>query len=287
MPKVKKKRAPARKTKKKAQKTGLPGTVAALVSRYSTAAAAGVTVVAVLAAVLLWSGGYVGLLGERVSRFTDGVTVAAGFEINRITARGFEHVSEEELLAALGPVMGASIAHFDPYAAQARVEELGWVRSAAVSRLWPNTIHVSVREREPAAVWQLSGALHLIDQSGAVIRQIDAFEYSNLPLIVGAGAPGSASGMLKALRSEPALWGAASALIRVGDRRWNVRLNSGADVKFPEDGYEDAVHDLARLHAAYGLLDQKLEYIDLRDPNHLVYREIGAGEVAPAIERTR
>lgn len=287
MPAVKKKKRATARKKKAAPETGALAALTGFFSRYTAAAAAGVTVVAVLAAAILWSGGYVGLLGERVSRMTGDATVAAGFKIERITALGLDQTSENDVLGAVGPVIGASIAHFDPFAAQARVEELGWVRSAAVSRLWPNTIHVSVREREPAAVWQLSGALHLIDQSGAVIREIDAFEYSNLPLIVGAGAPGSASGMLKALRSEPSLWGAASALIRVGDRRWNVRLKSGADVKFPETGYESAVRDLARLHAAYGLLDQKLEYIDLRDPNHLVYREIGAGEAAPAINRTR
>lgn len=283
MPKVKKK--PAKKTTRKTSRKKKQSSGAAFLDsfqlifgRFATAAAAGVTMVALIGAVILWSGGYFGLLGERMNRLAGSGAAAVGFEVHRITVRGADETSEEDLLSAVGPVVGSSLLHFDAHAARARVEELGWVRSAAVSRLLPNTIHVSVREREPAAVWQLSGALHLIDQNGAVIREIGAYEYSNLPLIVGAGAPGAASDILKALRAEPALWGAASALIRVGDRRWNLRLKSGADVKFPEEGVVRAVGDLAKLQDAYGLLDRSLEYIDLRDANRLVYRETNTEE---------
>ncbi|MHA7871021.1 MAG: cell division protein FtsQ/DivIB [Hyphococcus sp.] len=280
MPKVKKK-TPGKKKAATRRSSGASGVVAFMqdrLGRFATIAAAGVTSVALIGAIILWTGGYVGLLGERINRLAGGAAAASGFEVRRVTVRGLEQTAEDELLSAIGPVVGASLLHFDPHAARARVEQLGWVRAAAVSRLLPNTIHVSVREREPAAVWQLSGALHLIDQNGAVIREIGAYEYSNLPLIVGAGAPEAASDILTALRGEAALWGAASALIRVGDRRWNLRLTSGADVKFPEYGVERAVSDLAKLQAAYGILDRPLEYIDLRNPDRLVYREKDAPE---------
>lgn len=278
MPKVKKKTTKKKSRASKNTSEGLFAQFQSIFGRFATAAAAGVTAVALLGVGVLWTGGYVGLLGERVNRVVGAGAAASGFDVRRITVMGSGQTSNEELLTAIGPVIGTSLLHFDPYSARARVEEIGWVRSAAVSRLLPNTIHVSVREREPAAVWQLSGKLHLIDQTGAVIREIGAYEYSNLPLIVGAGAPASASDILTALRGESALWGAASALIRVGDRRWNLRLKSGADVKFPEEDVERAVGDLGKLQTAYGILDRDLEYIDLRDPNRLVYREKNEAE---------
>jgi cell division protein FtsQ len=272
MPKVKKKsrRKSSRRTK---SSNGFLTSLKGAFSRYAVAGVAGLTVVLAVGGLLLWSGGYVGLAGEQAGRIAKDAAVSAGLDIRRVTAVGYDKTTEDDLMLAIGPVVGASIAHFDIYAARARVEGLGWVRSAAVTRLWPNTIHVSIHEREPAAVWQLSGALHLIDQTGAVIREIDAFEYSNLPLIVGAGAPDAVSDVLRALRSESALWGEAAALVRVGDRRWNLRLKSGADIKFPEQDVEAAVRTLARLQTAYGLLDRPLEYVDLRDPSRLVYRE--------------
>ncbi len=278
MPAVKKKSAKSKKRNTRKDNGGLLATLQELFSRFSTAAIAGVTLVLISGVGILWAGGYFGLLGEQVNRVASSSAAASGFDVRQITIMGADKTSEDELITAMGPIVGSSLLHFDAYAARARIEEIGWVRSAAVSRLLPNTVHISVREREPAAVWQLSGKLHLIDQDGAVIREIGAYEYSNLPLIVGAGAPGSASDILKALRRESALWGAASALIRVGDRRWNLRLKSGADVKFPEYGVERAVQDLGKLQAAYGILDRTLEYIDLRDPARLVYREKGSEE---------
>lgn len=278
MPKIKRKTATKRR-RKSTRSQGFFSRIGETVSRYAIASVAGLTVIVAIGAAMLVSGGYVGLAGERAGAAVQNATVAVGLDIRRITAIGFDKTTDADVVSAVGPVVGASIAHFDIHAARARVENLGWVRSAAVTRLWPNTIHVSIREREPAAVWQLSGNLHLIDPSGAMIDQVDVYEYSNLPLIVGAGAPESVADVLKALRSDPELWGEAAALVRVGERRWNLRLKSGADVKLPEDDVDGAVKTLARLQAAYGLLDRPLEYVDLRDPARLVYREVdGSGD---------
>ncbi|MEM8934786.1 MAG: cell division protein FtsQ/DivIB [Pseudomonadota bacterium] len=281
MPKVKKKKTAtkARKTNKKTPSARPPFSALQIVAgRTAVAVGAGVTVAAVIGAAALWSAGYFGLIGERVDRMMRASVIGVGFQTDRITAKGLNHTSREEILAAVGPVIGASLLHLDPHAARARVEEIGWVRVAAVSRLWPDTVHVSIREREPAAVWQMSGALHLIDVNGAVIREVDVYEYSNLPLIVGAGAPESAAGILTALRRESDLWGRAAALIRVGDRRWNMRLRNGGDVKFPEHSFSRAVRDLASLHAAYGLLDREIAYVDLRDEERLVFKEVDGDE---------
>jgi len=272
VPKVKKK-APAKPRRKSRKKpAGFFDRVTAVWNNMSRAALAGSVLIAVVALGFLWAGGYIGLMGEKLSRVAGVGAVNAGFEIKRITARGVDHASEQDILAAVGPVIGASILHFDADRARASVEQLGWVRSAAVSKLLPDTVHVSVREREPAAVWQLSGDLHLIDDTGAVIRQVDAYEYADLPLIVGAGAPGAASEMLKALQAQPELWRRASALIRVSDRRWNLKMKSGVDVKLPETGAAASVAYLARLQAETGLLDEPLEYVDLRNPENFVYR---------------
>ena len=183
---------------------------------------------------------------------------------------GRQQTAFSEVRDAVGPVIGSSIGHFDLDAAKARVEALGWVRSAAVSRLWPNTVHVSIRERTPAAVWQLSGALHLIDNEGAVIRQVNAYEYASLPLIVGAGAPEATADILQALEAHPELRERTAALVRVGERRWNMRLRNKVDVKLPEHGFDDALDYLAILQGAHGILDQNNEYIDLRNPDVVI-----------------
>jgi len=156
------------------------------------------------------------------------------------------------------------------------------VRSAAVTRLLPGGVHISVRERDPAAVWQLSRAMHLIDDEGAIIREVNAYEYAYLPLIVGVGAPEAASQILHALGAYEEIEAMTAALIRVGERRWNMRLRNGLDIKLPEKDFEAALNALSVLQAAHGTLDQPLEFIDLRDTERMIIRK--RGEIPPAGE---
>mgnify|MGYP002777425110 FL=1 len=248
---------------------------AAVFENYTIAGVAGSAVILSLIAVVMWAGGYFSILGRAADRATATATAAAGLEVKRVLLRGAHQTAHDEILETLGPVVGAPIVQISLKEARLRLESLGWVRSAAVSRLMPDTIVVAIREREPAAVWQVDGDLHLIDSTGALIRSVGAFEYSNLPLIVGSGAAESAAGLLQALRSHEELNKRTYALIRVGDRRWNLRLRNNVEIKLPEDDFEKAVADIALMHAAQSTLDQPLEYIDLRDPERLIIRRRG------------
>ncbi|MEX0645161.1 MAG: cell division protein FtsQ/DivIB [Parvularculaceae bacterium] len=265
-----------KKKRKSAKKPPpLANRLAAIAQRYALAGVAGGGVILAGAGAVFWAGGYVGVVAESARNALGAGAVASGFAIEKVTLMGRHQTALDDVDTALGPLVGTSILNFDADAARARIEALGWVKAAAVSRLLPDTIHVSIREREPSAVWQMSGALHLIDVDGAVIREIGAYEYSSLPLIVGAGAPKAAADILAALEAHPQLKEMTSALIRVGERRWNMRLRNGLDVKLPDAAFAEALDALAVLHAAHGTLDQPIEYIDLRDPERLVIRKRG------------
>jgi cell division protein FtsQ len=272
--------------KKKAKKKApLFARAAAIFEKYTIAGVAGSAVILSLILVVLWAGGYFGMMARAADRAVGGATASAGLEVRRVLLRGAHQTAHEEILAALGPIVGAPMVQVSLKDARASVESLGWVRAAAVTRLMPDTIVVSIREREPAAVWQVEGDLHLIDASGAIIRSVGAYEYSNLPLIVGSGAADASAPLLSALRRHEELVKRTYALVRVGDRRWNLRLRNNMEIKLPETGFEKAVDDIALMHAAHATLDQPLEYIDLRDPERTVMRRRGetGDERAPVL----
>jgi len=273
MPSVKKK-ASAKKKKSVRRDPGFFERLYDSFREYSLAGVAGAIVIVLGIGAVLWAGGYVGMAAERIDRSISASMVAAGLDVRRVTLMGRRDATLDDVETAIGPISGKSILHFDLAAARSRVENLGWVRAASVTRLWPNTVHVSIRERTPAAVWQLSGALHLIDNNGAIIRDVGAYEYSALPLIVGAGAPEAIAGILKALETQPELRKRTLALIRVGERRWNMRLHNKLDIKLPETGLEDALEALSIMHAAQQTLDQEIEYIDLRDSERVIVRPL-------------
>ena len=273
MPQVKSGAAKKPAGKRRASKAAEAGPIArakAFFEVYGAASAAGVAVILLVAAAVSWAGGYVGQAAEEANRAAARRLAEAGLRVDRVTLRGAHQIATDEIRAAVGPLVGASILHVSPNDIRERVEALGWVRVASVSRLLPDTIHVSIRERTPAAVWQIDGELRLIDAEGATIREVGAYEYSNLPFIVGAGAPDAASGILAALEADPDLQYKTYALQRVGERRWNMRFRNGVEARLPETGVAEAVRTLSVLQAAHGLLDQPLKYIDLRDPDRMV-----------------
>jgi len=257
---------------------------AQILQRVGLAGGVGIGLVLMIGFVMLWASGVFGRLGEEIANDTRtriaNMAIGAGFEVRQVRIIGRDRTSFADITNALGPVNGTSILHFNPDSARARIEELGWVRSAAVSRLWPNDINISIRERQPAALWQVNGAFRLVDQVGAVIREAGSFEYPGLPYIVGAGAPEVASEILQVLDEVNIFDTRIAAIMRVSNRRWTLRLNSqqGAtmDIKLPEVEFQDALRDLAVLHEAVSVLDRDFEYIDLRDPERAFFLCRGA-----------
>jgi cell division protein FtsQ len=53
---------------------------------------------------------------------------------------------------------------------QARVQALADVRSAEVTRTWPDTVTITVEERTPVAVVEIGGQLRGLDVEGVVFR---------------------------------------------------------------------------------------------------------------------
>jgi cell division protein FtsQ len=101
-------------------------------------------------------------------------------------------------------------------------------------------------------------------------RNIDAF--GSLIVLVGEDAPKLAPQLFAMLASEPALYSHVAAAVRVGGRRWNLKLNSGIDVALPEDDPDAAWHRLAALDRSESLLERNLLAVDLRLPDRLVVR---------------
>lgn len=199
-------------------------------------------------------------------------TGALGLRVREVEIDGRHNAPEPQLRAAIGisrgmPILGVSVA-----AAQSRIEQLSWVASATVERRLPEQIVVQIEERTPFAIWQNQGAFALIDRSGRVITNQDLARFGKLPLIVGSGAPAAAAPLLDALADRRELEAHVLALVRIGERRWNLQLDTGTEVMLPEGAAVAAINRLVELEQTHGLLERPLAVIDMRLPDRLVVR---------------
>jgi cell division protein FtsQ len=213
-------------------------------------------------------GGWLANARERLGN----ATAVAGLRVSDIVIEGRANTPEPLLRAALGVSRGDAILGFSLSDARARIETLTWVEHATVERRLPGTIVVKLDERRPFAIWQYQGKFALIDRDGQLVTDQDVSQFRHLPLVAGAGAPAAATLLLDALTARPGLQSRVIAAVRVGGRRWNLRLNTGADVLLPE-GHEIAALDrLQQLQQDHLLLDRPLIDVDLRLPDRLVIR---------------
>lgn len=216
-------------------------------------------------------------LQERIG----GLTAFAGLRVQHIEFEGRQNTPEPLLRAALGVTRGEPILGFSLDAARKRIETLSWVKQATVERQLPDTIVVNVEERRPFAVWQNNSKFVLIDRAGNVVAHQDVANFRNLPLVVGPGAPEAAAPLIDALTARPALQKFVIAAVRVGGRRWNLLMSSGANVMLPEGHEVVALDRLMQLQQGHDLLDRPLVAIDLRLPDRLVLRPKPGDAVVP------
>ena len=195
-----------------------------------------------------------------------------GFSVANVSVVGRERENPQAILAALGVKRGTPILGVDLAAAQTRLETLPWIRRAEVERRLPDTIFVRLIERRPLALWQRQGKLSVVADDGTVIAGEKPDAYGSFVVLVGDDAPSLAAGLLAMLASEPGLYPHVAAAVRVGGRRWNLRLDSGIDVDLPEDDPAAAWHRLAGLDRDESLLERNVLAVDMRLSDRLVLK---------------
>jgi cell division protein FtsQ len=195
-----------------------------------------------------------------------------GFTLKHVQVQGAPDAARADILRAASLTEGQPIVGLDLDALRTRVEGAGWVKSAKVVRLLPDTLIIAVVPRQPQAVWQHLGVARVVDTEGKIIGDADPGRFPDLPLVVGDGAAQEASAILPLLRGRPKLMALVDALIRVDNRRWDLRLKDGAIVQLPAAGEDSALIQLDQLDQKERVLDLGFERIDLRDPDMVVVR---------------
>jgi cell division protein FtsQ len=221
---------------------------------------------------MLATGGRGEALGQSIAQAFDHRLGAIGFRVAAVQVKGASPMAEPFVRRALDIDPDASILGLDLPALRDRVQEVGWVKSATVTRLLPDTLVVKVVERPTLAVWQSGGVTTVVDPEGHVIPEADPGRFPELPLVVGQGAAEAAAAVLPLVKSRPRLASRMEALIRVDDRRWDIRLKDGGLIQLPANGEDAALIQLDQLDQTSRVLELGFARIDLRDPQMVAVR---------------
>ena len=219
---------------------------------------------------LALAGLYGAILGGHMPSVVQGVAAHGGFAVDDVRMAGNKETSDIDVLEKLELTGWTSLVGFDADAARERIAGLPWVESASVRKIYPDVLEVTIEERKAFAIWQHGRELSLIDAEGRIIAPFRQERFATLPLVIGRGANERAAEFLSRLDRVPGLAARTKALIRVADRRWDLRLENGIAIRLPEFGEDAAVDEIARLDREQGILSRDIAAVDMRLEDRLV-----------------
>ena len=150
-------------------------------------------------------------------------------------------------MLAIGGVNGrSSLLFLDAATVRDKLKANPWIADATVLKLYPGQLQIDIVERSAFALWQQDGRLSVIADDGAVLEPYVSRRFLSLPLVVGKGAETRASDFLALLDRYPQVRSVTKAAIFVGERRWNLRLKDGLDIRLPENDVGNALAALTQ-----------------------------------------
>jgi cell division protein FtsQ len=217
-------------------------------------------------------GDHVGEVVAFLEDARDQAANAVGFNITDLTVTGQNQLTKEEVLAAARVTGRSSLLFLDADATRERLKANSWIADATVRKLLPGQLQIEIKEREPFALWQKDRRVSVIANDGTVLEGFVAPQLLMLPLVVGRGAVTRAKDFLALLDRFAGIRDQVRASILVGERRWNLRLKNGLDVRLPEAGVVGALEYLAKLDREAKLLTRDITLIDMRLADRVTVR---------------
>ena len=234
---------------------------------------AGVTMTVLL---LLGSAGFGIVKGGHIDELTgalgdtrNALANSAGFRITSVGINGSKQLSRDEVLAIGGVNGRSSLLFLDAATVRDKLKANPWIADATILKLYPGQLQIDIVERTAFALWQQDGRLSVISEDGAVLEPFVARRFVALPLVVGKGADSKARDFLALLDRYPQVRAVTKAAIFVGERRWNLRLKDGLDVRLPENDVGNALATLSKLDKDDKLFSRDITVIDMRLPDRL------------------
>jgi cell division protein FtsQ len=214
-------------------------------------------------------GGHVEELTSALSDARNAIANSAGFRITAVAINGRKQLTQDEVLAIGGVNGRSSLLFLDAAVVRDKLKANPWIGEATVLKLYPGQLQIDVVERSAFALWQQDGRLSVISDDGAVLEPYVSRRFLSLPLVVGKGAETRARDFLALLARYPQVRAATKAAVFVGERRWNLRLKDGLDIRLPENDVGNALAALSKLDKEDRLFSRDIVAVDMRLPDRL------------------
>ena len=203
-------------------------------------------------------------MGEQIGR--------AGLSVKHIDVTGIDRMDRLSVYAVALEQKSTAMPLVDLQGVRDKLLKYGWIADARVSRRFPDTLVIDIVERKPAAVWQHAQQLTLVDAKGIALEPVKLDAMPDLPLVIGPDANVQATQLTALMANAPQLKPVLDGASWIGNRRWDLRFQSGETLMLPEGSERAAaaLRKFAERDATQRLLGNGAARFDMRDPVQIV-----------------
>lgn len=184
------------------------------------------------------------------------------FVLKRININEVNNVNSDKLVDSFNIDKGMALLDIDIRGIQKTILEDSWVDKANVYIQYPDSLIVSIIEKEPKAISNKNNGFVIVDEKGNVLSEKILKKYEDLPVIISD--KDNISEIIKYMETQPYLYDDWTKAEYIGNRRWDIFLVNDLKIMLPEKDVIFALEKLNDLRVQEGLFKYDISLIDLR-----------------------
>ncbi len=187
------------------------------------------------------------------------------FMVTRLDVTGTDDALSTDIAGVLTISFPVSSFDLDLKTLRDSVQAINAVQAATLRVTPGGILEVAVTPRKPVAVWRDAEGLKLIDTDGTFVANIEArADRYDLPLIAGDGAGDAIAEALSLFAAAGPVTPRIRALMRMGERRWDVVLDRDQRILLPADNAVPAFERVIAMAQAQDMLARDISVVDVR-----------------------
>ena len=190
-------------------------------------------------------------------------------KLKNVKILGIENTKASQVVNIVSELRGISLTRIDLKKINAEIDNIDWVSKSELRKIYPSTLEVKVYEHSPIAIWYNDGNKFLVDRDSKIITELNPDKFKNLKVVAGPNALEDIPVIISMIKNYPEFEKKIKSLLRVGDRRWTIRLHNGITIHLPEKNVANAIEEIEDLDREYSLLSRYIEIIDMRLPDRI------------------
>jgi len=182
--------------------------------------------------------------------------------IKSVIITGCVNTTEDNIRSLVNVKTGDLITSINVKSIEENVKTNPWIANSHVFIDYPNDLKIEVIEKTPVAVVRQGNEKIIVNEKGDLLTKENVEKFKELPVIKSKKE--NVAEIMEYMKTQPYFYEEWISAELVNNRRWNIIISNGIEVKLPEENVIEALDKLNELRLKGQLFNYDVRSIDMR-----------------------